>query len=89
MLNSSYQPERQNELISIAERYLADSIALNELYPNNHLALASNVETFGEIEMRKQNYEAAKTNFEKSQEIRKAYYEENPGPNNSLEKERA
>lgn len=70
MLKSSYDPNNQSELIGKAEKYIADSITINQQFSDNHISLANNIETFGEIELRKQNFEAAKSNFKKSAQIR-------------------
>jgi hypothetical protein len=49
-------PENRLAYITKAEKYLADSISLNQQFPDNHLILASNIDLFGEIDLRKQNY---------------------------------
>ncbi len=58
-------PENKAALLTKAEKYLADSISINEQFPDNHLVLASNIDLFGEIDLRKQNYPEAKNNFMK------------------------
>jgi glutamate mutase epsilon subunit len=66
MLKSEVDQSQRQHHIEEAEKYIADSIEVNEQFPDNHVALANNIEVFGEIELKKENFEGAKANFLKS-----------------------
>ena len=51
-------------------------MALNEIYPDNHIPLAKNVEAYGEIEMKREYYKSARNNFKKAQFMRDTYLRE-------------
>lgn len=72
MMQSSYEPDNQIVLTSKAERYIFESMSMNEKFPNNQSELANNIESFGEIELRKQNFVAAKIHFQKALQLRKS-----------------
>lgn len=72
MMQSSYEPDNHAVLTSKAERYIFESMSMNEKFANNQSELASNMESFGEIELRKQNFVAAKIHFQKALQLRKS-----------------
>jgi hypothetical protein len=43
MLKSSLDPNTQQNLIAVAEKYIGDSILINNQFTDNQLALASNI----------------------------------------------
>lgn len=87
MMASAYGGN-QEEGIRRAEAYINDSISINEQFDDNHIALAANIDTFGEIDLRKQDYGAARTNFKKAQLLRDTYSADH-NLVGSMEKERA
>lgn len=62
---------------------------INEKIPNNLLALASNVQAYGEIEMRKGNFIEARNNFRKVENMRDTYLREQNKNEDLMEKEKA
>lgn len=46
MLQSSYSDNKEG-LINKAEKLVGESMAINEQFDDNHIALGGNVETFG------------------------------------------
>ena len=53
-----------------------DAMAINQQFDGNHLALAANSETYGEIFLRRQDYVNAKQRFRQAQNLRDAYMTE-------------